>query len=164
MLLIIDEISMVGSNMLLEVHKRLQQTKGVTSDSTTCTFGGVSELAVGGLYQLPPPIGQPALLDKVTDSYAQLYKSGSLWQDEFTMFELCEIMRQKGKIRFVELLCRMRKAECTLEDIEVLESRTVTLNETNYPNNALHVYRLNVDVDARNNLMLDSIASADNQY
>ena len=96
MLLITDEISMVGPNMLLEVHKRLQQIKGVTSDSTTCTFGGVSVLAVGGLYQLPP-IGQPALLDKVTDSYAQLYKSGSLWQDEFTMFELCEIMRQKMK-------------------------------------------------------------------
>ena len=78
MLLIIDEISMVGPNMLLEVHKRLQQIKGVTSDSTTCTctFGGVSVLAVGGLYQLPP-IGQPALLDEVTDSYAQLYKSGS---------------------------------------------------------------------------------------
>ena len=111
MLLIIDEISMEGSNMLLEVHERLQQTKGVTSDSTTCTFGGVNVLAVDGLYQLPPPIGQPALLDKVTDSYAQLYKSGSLWQDEFTMFELCEIMRQKGEIRFVELLCRMRKAE-----------------------------------------------------
>ena len=100
MLLIIDEISMVGPNMLLEAHKRLQQTKGVTSDSTTCTFGGVSVLAVGGLYQLPP-IGQPALLDKVTDSYAQLYKSGSLWQDKFTMFELCEIMRQKDEIRLI---------------------------------------------------------------
>ena len=109
---------MVGSNMLLEVHKRLQQIKGVTSDSTTCTFGGVSVLAVGDLYQ-SPPIGQPALLDKVTDSYAQLYKSGSLWQDEFTMFEICETLRQKVEIRFVELLCRMRKAECTSEDIEV---------------------------------------------
>ena len=97
MLLIIDEIGMVGPNMLLEVHERLQQIKGVTSDSTTCTFGGVSVLAVGDLYQLPPPIGQPALLDKVTDSYAQLYKSGSLWQDEFTMFEICEIMCQKMK-------------------------------------------------------------------
>ena len=80
--------------MLLEVHERLQQIKGVTSDSTTCTFGGVSVLAVGDLYQLPP-IGQPALLDKVTDSYAQLYKSGSLWQDEFTMFELCETYASK---------------------------------------------------------------------
>ena len=45
-LIIIDEVSMVGANMLLEVHKRLQQVKGVSPDAT---FGGVSILAVGGL-------------------------------------------------------------------------------------------------------------------
>ena len=47
---IIDEISMVRSNML-EIHKRLQQLNGVTAD---VTFGGVSILAVGDLYQLYP--------------------------------------------------------------------------------------------------------------
>ena len=47
MLLIIDEVSMVGSNMLLEIHKRLQQIKGVSDDAV---FGGVSILAVGDLY------------------------------------------------------------------------------------------------------------------
>ena len=46
-LVIIDEVSMVGSNMLLEIHKRLQQIKGVSDD---VTFGGVSILAVGDLY------------------------------------------------------------------------------------------------------------------
>ena len=51
MLVIIDEVSMVGSNMLLEIHKRLQQIKGSSDDSV---FGGVSILAVGDLYQLPP--------------------------------------------------------------------------------------------------------------
>ncbi len=45
-----DEISMVGSNMLLEVHKRLEQIKAVMPDSST--FGGVSILAVGDLFQL----------------------------------------------------------------------------------------------------------------
>ena len=30
--------------------------------------------------------------------------------------------------------------------------------------NALHVYRLNVDVDTRNDLRLNSIANEDNQY
>ena len=47
---VIIEVSMVGANMLLEIHKRLQQIKGVSDD----TFGGVSILAVGDLYQLPP--------------------------------------------------------------------------------------------------------------
>ena len=60
-------------------------------------------LAVGDLYQLPP-IGQSAIFDKVTDSYAQLYKSGSLWVDEFEMIESDEIMRQKDDVRFTELL------------------------------------------------------------
>ena len=73
-LVIIDEVSMVGSNMLLEIHKRLQQIKGVSSD---VTFGGVSILAVGDLYQLPP-VCQSQLFSRVSDSYAQLYCSGSL--------------------------------------------------------------------------------------
>ena len=41
---IIDEISMVGSNMLLQIHKRLQQLKGKGDDTT---FGDISILAVG---------------------------------------------------------------------------------------------------------------------
>ncbi len=53
-LLIIDEISMVGFNMLLEVHKRLEQIKAVMPDRST--FGGVSILAVGDLFQLPPSV------------------------------------------------------------------------------------------------------------
>ena len=160
MLIIIDEVSMVGSNMLLEIHKRLQQIKGVTGETM---FGNVSVLAVGDLYQLPP-IGQAAIFYKVTDSYAQLYKSGSLWIDEFEMLELDEIMRQRNDVRFTELLCRMRKAECTSEDIELLKACEITENCNNYPINALHVFRLNVDVDSRNEIMLNSIASEDNQY
>ena len=74
--------------MLLEIHKRLQQIKGVTSDNM---FGGVS------------PIGQPAVFDKVTDSYAQLYNSGSLWVDAFKIIKLDEIMRQKDDVRFTEV-------------------------------------------------------------
>ena len=58
----------------------------------------------------------------------------------------------------------MRKAECTSEDIELLKSCEITEKCTNYPINALHVYRVNVDVDARNEVMLNSIANEDNQY
>jgi hypothetical protein len=46
---------MVGSNMLLQMHKRLQQLKGRGDDAT---FGHISILAVGDLYQLRP-LAQP---------------------------------------------------------------------------------------------------------
>ena len=48
-LLITDEISIFGSNILLQIHKHLQQLKGEENDAT---FGDISHLAVGDLYQL----------------------------------------------------------------------------------------------------------------
>ena len=56
-------------------------------------FGGVSILAVGDLYQLPP-VGQAPLFSTVSDCYG----SGSLWVDHFVMLELTEVMRQRGDI------------------------------------------------------------------
>ena len=135
LLVIIDEVSMVGSNMLLEIHKRLQQIRGVADD---VAFGGVSRLAVGDLYQLPP-VGQPLLFSPVSDGYAQLNGSGSLWIDEFKMIELDEVMRQKGDRTFSEMLCRVRTNSCTQADIDILQSREITADMVNYPTNALHV-------------------------
>ena len=135
MLVIIDEVSMVGSNMLLEIHKRLQQIKGVADD---VMFGGVSILAVGDLYQLPP-VGQALLFRPVSDCYAQFYSSGSLWVDEFQMTELTQNMRQRGDSAFSDLLCRARTNTCTSEDIQTLKSRQIIPGMENYPNNALHV-------------------------
>ena len=93
--LIVDKVSMVGANILLEIHKHLQEIKGVSSDNM---FGGVSILAVGDLYQLLP-VGQPAVFDVMSDKYARLYASGSLWKEEFKIVELTEVMRQKGSIQ-----------------------------------------------------------------
>ncbi len=157
-LLIIDEISMVGSNMLLEIHNRLQQIKAVMPDQSS--FGGVSILAVGDLFQLPP-VCQTPVFSVVRDSYAKLYNSGSLWIDEFKMIELDEIMRQKGDSEFCELLCRVRTATHTDDDIVVLKSREIDPDMLDYP---LHVYRLNADVDVRNSYMLDNLAPESQQY
>ena len=98
MFVIRDEVSMVGTNMLLEIHKRLQQINGVLDDKV---FGGVSILAMGDLYQLPP-VGQAPLFSTVSDCYVQLYGSGSLWVDHFLMLELTEVMRQRGDRVFSE--------------------------------------------------------------
>ena len=68
---------MAGSNMLLEIHKRLQQIKGVSDD---VTFGGVSILTMGDLYQLPP-VAQAPLFSTVSDCYAHAFVSFRLSVD-----------------------------------------------------------------------------------
>ena len=55
----------------------------------------------------------------------------------------------------------MRTNERTLD---ILKSRQVAPDSPNYPSHALHVYRLNVDVDARNKLMLNNLATESEQY
>ena len=138
-LLIIDEISLVGSNMLLQIHKHLQQLKGKGDDTT---FGDVSILAVGDLYQLRS-VAQPHVFTQVGDAYARLHKSGSLWLDEFKMIGLDVIMRQRDDSQFAQLLCRVRTATCTEDDIKVLESRTITDDHPDYPYHVLHAYPCN---------------------
>ena len=85
-LLIIDEISMVGSELLMQLHYRLCEI--------TCKnkpFGGISVIAFGDLFQLPP-VMQQFVFKPSKDPLCKLY--GNLWE-EFQFFELTEIMRQK---------------------------------------------------------------------
>jgi hypothetical protein len=160
-LLIIDEVSMVGCNMLVDIHKRLNE---VLIQPHNVLFGNVSILAIGDLYQLPPVL-QPSLFNNISDlDLASLFGSGSLWKECFKMIELNIIMRQRGDTRFVELLCRVRKGQCTNDDIKLLETRIITPDIPNYPTHALHVYRLNEAVDKRNAFMLNSLVSVDQQY
>ena len=126
-------------------------------------FGGVSILAVRDLYQLPP-VGQSPLFSTVSDCYTQLCGSGSLWVDHFLMHELTQVMRQRGDRAFSELLCRVITNSCTSDDIKTLRSREIAVDAADYPTQALHVYRLNADVDAQNSLMLNSLAPHSAHY
>ena len=116
--------------------------------SDDAIFGKVSILAVGDLYQLPP-VGQAPLCITVSDCYAQLYGSGSLWRDHFIIHELTQVMRQRDDLAFSELLCHVRTNSCTADDVKILESREIAADTANYPTQALHVYRRNTDVTSK---------------
>lgn len=58
-LIIIDEISMVGNTTLIHIHQRLQQ---IFSTPNSELFSGISVIAVGDLYQLPPICRKPACI------------------------------------------------------------------------------------------------------
>ncbi|VDI08176.1 Hypothetical predicted protein [Mytilus galloprovincialis] len=146
-LLIIDEISMVGSELLLQIHYRLCEITGINEP-----FGGISVLAFGDLFQLPP-VMQQFVFKPSKDPLSRMY--GNLW-DDFSLYELTEIMRQKDDFKFAELLNRIRNATFTSEDIEVLKGRDTTIHPLKHPIDCLHVYSTNAKVDQHNTKMLST--------
>ena len=148
-ILVLDEISMVGTDMALSIHRRLCDIMGNQEP-----FGGVSVLAVGDLLQLPP-VGRYPIFDPPTDEMAALY--GSLWQNHFQVIELTDIVRQKNDQHFASLLNRVRVGKHTMEDIKTLKQREIKSSSPDYPKLAPHIFALNAEKDEHNKEILDTL-------
>jgi PIF1-like helicase len=109
--LIIDEIAMVGQVNFDFVHRRLTEIFGVR-----LPYGGISVLAVGDFFQLPP------------------VKSGwiffsRLWKEHFRMKELIENQRQVGDTSWaarLNVIRTIKKGDSIDDTIEVLKTRCST--------------------------------------
>ena len=77
------------------------------------------------------------------------------------MVELDEIMRQKDDKTFAELLCRVRVSDHTESDIALLKSREI--QSLSSPENVLHVYKKNINVNEQNTHMLNKLAPRNKQ-
>nr|XP_024656749.1 ATP-dependent DNA helicase PIF1-like isoform X2 [Maylandia zebra]XP_024656956.1 ATP-dependent DNA helicase PIF1-like isoform X2 [Maylandia zebra] len=148
-IIVIDEISMVSKPLFAYVDARLKQIKG-----TQRPFGGMSVLAVGDFYQLPPVRQSKPLC--VYDP-----EQIDLWQEHFQMITLTEIMRQKDDVAFAEMLNRIRVKEKTDElsqcDRDLL-SQAVTAPEE-CPTEVLHIYATNKNVESHNTDTLKKLHS-----
>lgn len=113
--IIIDEISMVGCRMLNFINCRLQEIMDVN-----LSFGGISIISVGDLYQLKPVMDN-WVFSNACNEYGII--ASNLWQDNFKLFELKTIMRQKEDTQFAEMLNRLREGCHTDEDIVLLKTR-----------------------------------------
>ena len=86
---------MVGSGMFTFLNLRLQQIMG-----TPKPFGGVNLITVGDLFQ-SKPVFDKSIFENSESAYSAL--ATNIWQEHFKMYELSEIMRQKGDKEFAEL-------------------------------------------------------------
>ena len=150
-LIIIDEVSMVSNITLLHIHQRL---KDIFGSSSSLLFAGISIIAVGDLYQLPPIRRKPIFENFKNDSY-NLYHPWKV----FIMMELIQIMRQKDDQQFTELLNRFRTASQTEKDIDCINSRSITPLADNYPLDALHIWAENNPVNKHNNKQLEQLST-----
>lgn len=119
----IDEISMVGCGMFNFKSLRLQEITGVRAP-----FGGISVIAVGDLFQLKPVMDK-LIFSQPNAEYGPI--AANLWKDNFSLFELTQIMRQKDDKSFAELLNRLIEGNHTDQDIEDLK-KTVTCEKPEY--------------------------------
>ena len=96
MVVIIDEISMIGAQTLYKIHMRLQEIKGLHYSNTW--FGNVTIIAVGDLYQLPP-LKDKEIYDTpgTGDDPNPVCLHQSLWKENFYFHELKHVMGQKNK-------------------------------------------------------------------
>ncbi len=139
-ILIIDEVSMISKDLFAYINWRFQQIKGSKKP-----FGGISVLAVGDFYQLPP-LGKAKPLCVYEDDVLDF------WKAHFQMITLSEIMRQKEDLAFAQLLNRLRVKQKTDDLVE--QDRDLLLQAVKDPKDcpcdALHVFATNKEVHRHN--------------
>ena len=117
-LLIIDEISMVRSDLLDAIDSVLRRYRDHYKP-----FGGVQLLMIGDLQQLTPVVTpeDEALLKPYYDT-PYFFGSKALQQIEYVTILLSQVFRQEDAT-FLDVLNHIREAQPTANDIAVLNQR-----------------------------------------
>ncbi len=120
---IIDEVSMVGKYMFRDIDLRLREIMGIKHKP----FGGLNVIVFGDLFQLSPVMDGwifENLGDPPPNKKAKLQSADALapniWKEDFSCFELTQVMRQRDDQPFCEILNRMREGNQTKADIKVI--------------------------------------------
>ena len=93
-LIIIDEISLVGSRSLNRINSRLQQVF-----KSKVPFGNIPVIVFGDLNQLRP-VRDSYIFDPKDKQQPLENMSSTILLSHFKMFELNQIMRQKDDLQF----------------------------------------------------------------
>ena len=151
MLLITDEISMVG----FEFFQQMNEVISLIKCSVSGDWGGICVLVVGDLLQLPPVASTPVYMaPKNPRTLNDLTPNG--W-DKFRLHELTEGMHQKDA-HLVNALhnIRVQQPDIGSPEDELLYNHELCCmpGDNNYPYHAMHVYAQNIYCDEWNEHML----------
>ncbi len=157
-LLIIDEVSMLRSDMLDAMDTVLRFVRQIQKP-----FGGVQVLLIGDLYQLPPVVK-----DHEADFFKSVYSSPFFFharvfeQTRMVFIELKKIYRQNEQ-RFIDLLNKVRHNALEPGDYDLLNSRYMpgfTAADQQYITLTSH----NAKADAINNERLQRLQTSVHEF
>jgi ATP-dependent exoDNAse (exonuclease V) alpha subunit len=116
--MVIDEVSMVRSDMMQAIDNTLRLNRG-----NRAPFGGVRMILSGDLHQLPPVVGSDVehiLQDTFGGPW--FFKAPVFPAAQFRLAALKRIFRQEDAV-FVGILNSLRNGRLSQEDEEILRSR-----------------------------------------
>lgn len=153
-LLVIDEISMVRSDLLDGVDAVLRRYK-----HRDLPFGGVQLLMIGDLHQLSPVVRDDEweILKPYYDSY-YFFSSNALRQTEMIPIELKHIYRQSDRA-FIQLLNAVRDNRIDRNTLEALNSRYIPTFKPNVEENYITLTTHNRSADKINETQLQALAA-----
>lgn len=150
-LIIIDEISMVSSDMMYIIHRRLKDL--FISDDY---FGGKAVVLVGDLMQLKPVRAPYIFTSPRGDKNKTLHDVDSLWST-FQVVVLETNHRQKDGSNWAAILNHIRVGEQSEDDVNFLLGRKISMHRNEDLSQAAHVYFTNAEVHAFNMKKLHEI-------
>lgn len=143
-ILIIDEISMLGSESLMYLNQLLK-----TIRKNNRAFGGIQVILSGDFFQLPP----------ISSSQSYAFESSSWMELNLAICYLSEQHRQRQDELF-ELLCALREKSFERRHLDLLLSRRLTNNDKEITNLLTH----NSEVDKINKLRLSFLGGISRSY
>ena len=152
-MLIIDEISLVDSDMLYKIDLRLREVtqKGVP-------MGNVAVIVLGDLMQMSPVTGRYIFLEPRDKQFVLANSIDPLWR-KFACLNLEENHRQGEDKEYADMLNRIRVGKQTPEDIEILKERVRDRNHKDIleAKDALLIFGTNKKVNDNNEKRLKQL-------
>ena len=150
-LLVIDEISMVRSDLLDAVDSVLRHYR-----RSSLPFGGVQLLMIGDLYQLTPVVKEEEwrIISRFYRS-PYFFDSNALKKVDYVTVELTHIFRQQDDV-FISILNQIRTNTLTSESLAVLNSR-VSTNTADDDEQNIRLTTHNNDANGINTSKLDAL-------
>jgi ATP-dependent DNA helicase PIF1 len=120
-LIIIDEVSMVRSDLMWAIDQSLRINRGRPREA----FGGVRLLLFGDLHQLPPVVQSGEVAEHLESAHGGpfFFQVPALMEGAgMSLIELEHVFRQNDE-RLLDVLNRIRDGEVTEDDLQVLNER-----------------------------------------
>ena len=120
-LLVIDEVSMVRSDLMWAIDQSLRINRGRAREA----FGGVRLVLFGDLHQLPPVVQEADVAHHLESEFGGpfFFSVSALGEGAGTsLLELSQVFRQSDE-QLIDVLNRIRDGDPSQSDLEILNTR-----------------------------------------